>query len=669
MTARPLDGWQGLPHRRDIDGLRAVAVLPILLFHAGMPGSSGGYVGVDIFFVLSGFLLTGIIRADLAAGRFSLAGFYARRARRILPALVAVLAAVSLAGVLVLLPYDLVRYGRSLVASASFTANLYFWLTSGYFELSAATQPLLHLWSLAVEEQFYLVYPLLLLLLARQPRLRLALLLLAIAAVSIAEAEAGVRAGDKAAFFLPAGRIWEFLAGAIVSLGVLPAARPGRLAEALAALAAVTIAATVMLYTAATPFPGLAALPPVLATALLLHLGGAETRVHRLLGTAPLVAIGLISYSLYLWHWPIIALWRYRSLGELGPGGAAFCLALTFVLSVASWRLVEQPFRAAWFSAPRRVLPASLAAMLVLVGLGVALDRGRGFPGRLPDAVRMLEAGRSDVHPRRAECLQVSGSPVAAGRGCRFGAAGAPVRIAVIGDSFGNALFVDFDAAATARGVGGMMWAREGCDALLDINSGNPRCRAMMRQSVAEALALPDVDTVVLASRWTAAAESARFGVDAWEHVNTDDATVTPSRADARRVFRDGLRRMIDAFPGKRVVLVYGIPEQDVIVPREAALNLLVGRDAPIAVPASRYRQRQAFVGATMAALAAETGAVLVDLGDALCPGEDLCRITADGRALYSDDNHLSVFGARVVYDAIARGMAAAPTPISAAPR
>jgi peptidoglycan/LPS O-acetylase OafA/YrhL len=632
-------------HRRDIDGLRAVAVLAIILFHADLPGFSGGYVGVDIFFVISGYLIGGLLLRDLAGQRFSIAGFYARRARRILPALVVLLAATTAVAALLLLSWDFNLYGQSLRASATFTANLHFWLTTSYFDNNADTKPLLHIWSLAVEEQFYLALPLVMLLAWRLAKPWLTVLVAALAVLSLLHAQLLLASGGTGAFYLPTPRAWEFLAGTAMALPVAQALQPGRLAEALALVAIAAIIFVVVFYDEATPFPGLGALPPVIGAAILVHPAASGTRVGRMLGWRPLAVVGLMSYSLYLWHWPIMAFWRYTHRGELGLEGAALSLVLTALLGALSWRYVERPFRQPWFSRPALVLPVSLVALVPLVVIATLIVDRFGYPERLPEEVGRIEAARGDVDPRRDECLQKSLAPIP-GPMCRFGEEGAPVRIAVIGDSFGAALLPAFDAIAKERGVAGAAALREGCFPLLDVKPLYMACRNMIRDAVDRVAAMKDVETVVLAARFAAAAESSRFGVMRWTRFITDDATREPGFEDARRVFRDGLERSLAALAGKRVVIVYGIPEQPVNVPVEAALDRMLGRDAPFAVTFDAYRARNAFTDAAMAEIGGGAGAVLIDLGTVLCPGPDRCRVMEDGHPLYSDDNHLSLTGA-----------------------
>lgn len=362
-----------LHYRREIDGLRAVAVLPVILFHAGFDAFSGGFVGVDVFFVISGYLITGILARDLAAGRFSLPGFYERRARRILPALfVMLLASLPLAWAL-MTPEQLGSFFASFVSVASFTANFHFYDASGYFAAETEMQPLIHTWSLAVEEQFYLIFPLLIAGLWRWWRRGLWAVLAVLALASLAGAIDIVPRNAPKAFFLPELRAWELLAGALLALWPGEASRAPRAASWMGGLGLALILLPVVIYDDYTPFPGLAALPPVLGTLLVLHAARAGTQIAAILSWRPLVGVGLVSYSAYLWHQPLLAAARLAWLTEPPPVLRAGLVGVTLVLAVLSWRYVERPARSgALFARRRAVFGAAAAAIAAAVVIGMA---------------------------------------------------------------------------------------------------------------------------------------------------------------------------------------------------------------------------------------------------------------------------------------------------------
>ena len=377
------------PYRSDIDGLRAVAVLSVIAFHVKFSAFPGGYIGVDVFFVISGYLIGSIILEEVRAGRFSLLAFYERRVRRIFPALAALLILLSIPAYLYLLPNELTAYGGSVLAATFSVSNFYFLLHTGYFAAPAYYLPLLHTWSLAIEEQFYIFLPLFILLLHRLvPRL-LPLLLLAATILSFALCLQKTGVDQAAAFYLPWTRAWELLLGTLVALGLFAQPRTPlwRNVATLAGLALILGPAAA--YNAATVFPGVNALAPCLGAALIIAAGRAgNSLVARLLSWRPLVFIGRISYSLYLWHWPVIVFMIMSGLtpSTHQPSWLKFlAVVISVILATLSWRYVETPFR----SGPRRpsrrrlfTLAGAAAAALAVLGLTGTLSKG--LPGRFP---------------------------------------------------------------------------------------------------------------------------------------------------------------------------------------------------------------------------------------------------------------------------------------------
>ena len=354
LSHSPVRGAQ--TYRPDIDGLRAVAVGAVVLSHAGVPLMSGGFIGVDVFFVISGFLITQILQRELAGGEFSLIAFYERRVRRIFPALMVVIAATLIGGAVLVPPDALKDLTGSAVATAVFSSNLWFWRSAtDYFGPGAAYQPLLHTWSLAVEEQFYIVYPLLLWWASRwSPRWTLPVLGMLTAAL-FATALIDTEQRPVAAFFLMPSRGWELGMGCLLALALARSSTPSTTSvlapravrEVLGAVSLTAIVAACMMYDETTPFPGTAALVPCLAAAALIGVGAhGGSLASRLLASRPFVSIGLLSYSLYLWHWPLLAFVRiYRDNEDLPPTLALACVVTATGLAAITWALVERPVR------------------------------------------------------------------------------------------------------------------------------------------------------------------------------------------------------------------------------------------------------------------------------------------------------------------------------------
>ena len=371
-----------------IDGLRAVAVLPVVMFHA-LPGYvPGGFVGVDVFFVISGFLISGLIFDGVARGSFSLGAFYAARIRRIFPALFVVLAAVFVAGWWLLFPIEMIRLGHQIVASAAFAANIYFWSQAGYFSPDATTYPLLHLWSLGVEEQFYVVWPLAIMLLWR----RSWAILPTIVIIGAASLAVSLLTEDRsAAFYLPMSRAWELMLGAGLAWLMRDSMRrfPPILLDAAGIVGLVLILGSIVCIHESDPYPGWRALAPTIGACLVLWSGSDSRFVAPLLSWRPLVFVGLISYPLYMWHWPVF--WIGRTIGtvDLSLAHATMLVAISFVLAWATFVLVEKPIRfgTRW---SRPVTPVWLAAGLAIVALAGQASTVSGFPGRWPSEVITL---------------------------------------------------------------------------------------------------------------------------------------------------------------------------------------------------------------------------------------------------------------------------------------
>lgn len=374
-------------YRREIDGLRALALLPVMLFHAGFETFSGGYVGVDVFFVISGYLITSIVLRSLDEGRFSVVEFYERRMRRILPALFLVLFVTFPFAWAWLLPSDMDRYSAALASVSLFASNILFWRGSGYFDAASELKPLLHTWSLAVEEQFYVLYPLLLLLVWSRGRKTFAWILGIGALISFALAEWAAPMRPSFTFYLLPTRAWELALGALTALHLAryPLPSGGSHVRAAAGLLGLAlIAFSVVAYDARTPFPGRLALAPTLGAVLIICFADGRTWTGRLLGSRLLVGVGLVSYSGYLWHQPLLALARHRSLGHVEWPLAAGLIVASLALAALSWKYVEKPFRDRGRIARSHVFAFAAAGSVVFLVVGLAGHRTDGFAFRLP---------------------------------------------------------------------------------------------------------------------------------------------------------------------------------------------------------------------------------------------------------------------------------------------
>lgn len=627
----------GLRYRADIDGLRAVAVLSVLAFHIGLSQFRGGFVGVDVFFVISGYLISSIIFAEISASRFTIVGFYERRIRRIFPALFAMLAASSIAAVIYFLPNELVDYSKSMLAATSSVSNFYFWAHSGYFD-APTSKPLLHTWSLAVEEQFYFTFPLFLLLTRRffPLRLRTAVALLFVA--SFVTSCFVVQRNPDTAFYMPYTRAWELLLGTLLSLGIFPALRLATLRNLVALGGIGMILWSVLCYSQETRFPGYSALLPCIGAALVIWAGETgRSLIGSVLSWRPVVFIGLISYSLYLWHWPIIIL---RKMGLLvGLGGINFGdhsaqfsvhrfdmvveVVLSFILAVLSWKFVENPFRTGSLRLTGRPLFAFAGGvMIVFLGGATWTVLAHGFAGRFPDKalqvasvldtpeeIRSMRIGScfitTDYHFEKYNfetCLHEDKEKK---------------NYLLLGDSHSAMLWSAFATELKHSNV--MQASTAACEPSL-APSGNDDCKEMMAYIFQRYLPTHPIQGVFLVGRW--------------EQKNLDSLTKLISWAKEHHL----------------PVVVFGpVPEYDAPLPRLLAYSIAWNKPR---LPSQHLVLGPKLLDAEMQQIAATTWHVpYISLYNEICDSSSCLEYAdlAHKLPLMGDDNHLSAPGASVV--------------------
>lgn len=422
-----------MKYRPEIDGLRTVAVLPVVAYHAGMHNIPGGFAGVDVFFVISGFLITGIIAEEAEQGRFSIARFYERRARRILPALFFVILATIIASWSLLVPYQLEDLAQSVLATLLFLSNILFWFESGYFAVEAASKPLLHTWSLAVEEQFYIVFPLLLVLLYRVGRQTILPVLLLAALASFAAACIYSRTSPSASFFLIQFRAWELLAGALGAL--LMRNRPPAGNSWVAAGGLVAVVLSFFVVTESSIWPGPLTLLPVLGTTALLVFSRGDTGVGRLLASAPMRFVGLISYSLYLWHLPPLVLLNIQYYGDSPVWARVAAVVFAFFMAWISWWFIERPFRVVGGIHIGRFSTIAAGVMALLVTFGVIGIRTTGFQSYMLAQVPKEFAHKVIDRTEEVAARRLAWEPVIAEAAKPFSDTGNVRRILILGDS------------------------------------------------------------------------------------------------------------------------------------------------------------------------------------------------------------------------------------------
>ncbi len=609
-------------YRRDIDGLRAIAVVPVLAFHAHVPGFSGGFVGVDIFFVISGFLITSIIAREVDAGQFSLIRFYERRARRVLPALMVVLAFVLAMASWLYLPDDFAAVPRSALMVLLFLSNLWFFLKVGYFGGGAETMPLLHCWSLAVEEQFYIAFPILLRLIAnRTPRFRL-YSVATITAVSFAWALLKQADTDGFAFYMLPPRAWELLVGGLLALAKWPDVRSPVVRNGLALGGMGLILLSVFSYDKATVFPGLTALAPVLGAALLIQCAPG-TLMGRLLATRPLVGIGLISYSLYLWHWPLIVFVNYAGDKVLhGPIQVAV-IVCSIIIAWASWRYVERPFRDSRQFSQRRIFMTTGWAMAAVGLLSLLLMLPGGWNSRFSPQANHLIAASHDISPKRGMCItrRIGGARPE----CNLGAQVSPQAI-LWGDSHGVEFAWIIGQHMARQNQSLMERTHSSCAPVIGYTVAiDPGCARFNAEVMTRIMASPQIRTVYLAAFW-ALSNYNQPGM-----IGKVDATIKQLQT-----------------AGKNVIIIGPVPSQPFNVPRRLAHAAIQGNlDAVQGASLEDYKLQTNWFTSSYARWRAH-GVIVIDPIISLAEG-DHTRLQANGKPLYADSHHISLSGAEMV--------------------
>ena len=644
-------------YRADIDGLRAIAVTAVVLFHAIPDLLPSGFVGVDIFFVISGYLIGGIVFAASVSRRFSFANFYARRARRILPALITVVFVISLVAFFFFDSKEMVEYAGQSAMALGGVSNFYFWEHTGYFATNSEHEPLLMTWSLGVEEQFYVVFPFFVVVVARFHAWRRIALVVAAIAVSFGLSLYMTAQYPISAFYLLPPRAWEMAAGALLAIvhHDAPHTRTiaGRATDVAACFGLAAVIASTLLFDERTPFPGWAALLPVIGTAVLIQTRHAAINT-RLLGAVPFVFIGRISYSWYLWHWPLMALARRAS--DVPPSSQQMLLVAlcSLVLGIVSWRFVERPFREQHSSDGKTLLRYAFA-LVVAVMPSVAYKLSHGFPGRLPAQVVVVEKARLEG---RGDCLAPFDS-VAMPDGPNCAPRGAT--IALFGDSHASALGPGLIQAAEAHGLRVRQVSKSSCSPLPGFThsfANRPQhaeqCFVFLNEALKSILDDPMIDTIIVASAWPA--------LDDASYLRTP-INGTPRPVTVDMAMREGVSTLagMAAARGKAMILVADVAVLDFDPPTHMVgealpLRRTLGRllDGPRRVPHSTVgsshidRKFAATREAVMTIARSLPSVGYFDPYLQLCDRKG-CSYARGDEPRYYDNAHLSAAGSRMI--------------------
>lgn len=651
-------------YRREIDGLRALAVVPVVLFHAGLDAFSGGFVGVDVFFVISGYLITSILIEDLDRGRFSIANFYERRIRRIFPALfLVILTCIPLAWLL-MIPENLKDFSQSIGAVVIFLSNILFWKESGYFDAPAGEKPLLHTWSLAVEEQYYLFFPVLLYFLWRFGGRATLAVLISLALISLASTEWGLRHDAAANFYLLPFRIWELMAGSICAIILWRAWPRGQ--DVFSTVGLSMIVASIFIFDSRTPYPSFYTLLPVIGACLYILFARPDGVAGKVLGVRAFVGIGLVSYSAYLWHQPLFAFVRLGSPYEPSRVTMLSMVFLTFILAFLSWKFVEQPFRrrgANFLGRRKNIFALSAVASVVLMVVAGAGEFYSGFPGRFNPALQRVLEVRRDGWEHRKACLSEGvpkSHPIDV---CLVKAGHQRIDVALVGDSHSASIAPVVQSGLAKQGLTTYSVSYGGCIGIsgffrVDRDMGH-ECDRYNREFL-KFIDRQEIETVVLTSRFSfyltgdrfdngegGVESGSQFWIDKISHREQRAAREDPERKE--RVLNGIKLGILELLEKVNVVLVYPIPEAGWDVVRYSLSELIRGGDSrfDISTGLATYLERNGDI------IALFDGLEHPNL-QKVRPEKMLCGTALPGRCVnalgdriyYRDDNHLSNAGA-----------------------
>lgn len=633
-----------IAYRPEIDGLRAIAVLSVLFAHANVGGFAGGFVGVDVFFVISGFLITSLIIKDLKAGAFSFVDFWERRIRRILPPLAAVIITSLIAGWFLYLPSDYANLGKQVAAQSVFGSNILFKMQAGYFDTSNIIKPLLHTWSLAVEEQFYFFFPLAAFLIWKYRQEKAFKYFAVFTAVSFIAAAFLVRNSPSSAFYLLPFRAWELMIGALLVLR--PVYLQGRAKEALGWAGLGFILTAVFFYTEEIMFPGATALLPCLGAGMIIasNTGGFNI-VGKILSMRGPAFIGLISYSLYLWHWPILAFTRYSGLFPFSWWVAGLCLGGSFLLAVLSWKYIETPFRKKKIlKNTKQAYLGAFAFIIFMAASGLIIAQSNGVPLRLDEVVADYAAGADDINPHRDECNKPDFERFKTSNLCQSNPdKNIKPSFVLWGDSHADAIASSFYDLSEKYKRNGYIVTAHGCGPVLDyqLKGYDGFDCVRFNNLMLDFIRQKKIRNVFLVASWD---ERLRNDKDYYKNKEWFERY----RKDYSDISMAALKRTVDEIQatGARVYIMKNIPAAPFDPPRFLALHELYRVDAgDVTLKRKAYEESRAAKIDNFERMTEKSGIVFIDPIDTLCD-ETKCNFAADGHSLYFNEGHLSSYGA-----------------------
>ena len=653
-----------MKYRPDIDGLRAVAVITIMFFHFGIPGFGGAFSGPEVFFVLSGYLIASRIFYQVEKGTFSFSDFYYKRIRRLFPAYLLMVLFTVAAAYIWLLPADFREFSKSFFASTVYLSNLQFYRESGYFDTASHLKPLLHTWSLSVEEQFYLFFPVTVALLAWMSRKQFFYAFLAISVVSFIAAVIVIEQDKSLVFYMFPFRIWELGLGILIATGcyTLPKFRQPWVNEGLAALGLALILVPMFVYWPGMKFPGLAAVPACVGTWLIIQLDGERsTLVQRLLALKPAVIVGTLSYSLYLWHWPIYVFYAYTDTNGVDAVEMLMLMVVILLASYLTYHYVEDPMRRGanvFVRTPKAVYLSAGGATAVLMAMALVIFVRDGMPDRFDPKTREAIAATSLFGAMDQDCTELAQSRLEDMAYCEIGAPFEAERYTLIwGDSHSPTYRAGLEAAA-GPGVDALIVWSGGCPALFGaevdelVASAADEAACVRRNAAVQRLVETDrrIDSVIILGRWSYYGHGTGLGVDSSNAIKVWPEGQGPDAVrDQYAVYMDLFERSVAVLKqaGVEVFVIEQPPEFPNFNARTFVLDTLTGKMSDdeladlVTIPYSLVEERQGPMMDLLARLEQEGRITLLPTHRQMC-GEASCSLLSDGAPLYFDNNHLA---------------------------
>lgn len=629
-----------MKYRREIDGLRALAVIPVILFHAGFHSFSGGFIGVDIFFVISGYLITSIIFSEINTNTFSIINFYERRARRILPALFLVILACLLLS-WTLLPSDLNNFSKSIVAVNFFASNWFFLKQSNYFAPDAELSPLLHTWSLAVEEQYYMLFPIFLMLAWRFGFRWLVSLLAGVFVMSIASAQWTSINNPAFGFFMLPTRIWELLIGAFIAFYFTKSNKSS--SQSFSIIGLLLIIYSIFSFDNKTPFPSLYTLIPTAGAGLIILFATPQTFAGKLLGRKVFVGVGLISYSAYLWHQPLFAFAKYNHWNEEISLLMAYLIGLTFVLAYLTWKYVETPFRNKQLFNRKQIFIYGFIGSICFVTIGLSGYFTNGFLKLKTTDDQLLALETAQSSPKRNLCHTGGAHYLKPKDACEYHPG--VLSWAVFGDS--HSVELAYALADELKKSGTMLkhFSFSACIPTYgrDLSDGYKNCSDWTDEAIEYIAKNKDIKNIVVSYRVNAALS----GVYEVQYPNLNNVTSETEREQRWDSYVKTLHYFVSQ--GKNVVLVLQAPELPKTI-EELVLKSTDAKGEVIGVSRPWWNERSKYV--TMRLNEIPKQVIIVDPARFFC-NETHCFAANIGISYYFDNNHMSIAGARLVTNEI----------------